>query len=96
MSSAAGPCAAVPPTVTAQYETLRMAALGEAVPPEARSGLMLFLSQGMWAWARMLAAQSIRVEPSLPPSPTSAPSERDAVVRVLAAMAITVQDRSAP
>ncbi len=97
MPSAAEPCAAVPSTVAAQYETLRMVALGEAVPPEARSGLMLFLSRGMWGWARTLAAQSVRIEPGPSPSPSStAPSEREAVIRVLAAMAITTHDRSAP
>jgi hypothetical protein len=42
-------------TLIAQYETLRMAMLGEALPPEARSGLMLFLRRGMWGWARSLA-----------------------------------------
>lgn len=55
----------VPPTAfAAQYETLRMAALGEALPPEARSGLMLFLSRGMWQWTRTLAAESVREEPT--------------------------------
>ena len=39
---------------------LRMAALGEALPPEARSGLVLFLRRGMWAWARTLAAAAPR------------------------------------
>src|SRR5215467_12295714 len=28
-----------------------MAGLGEALPPAARSGLMLFLRRGMWGWA---------------------------------------------
>ena len=35
-----------------------MAALGEALPPTARSGLMLFLRRGMWGWAQTLAAAS--------------------------------------
>lgn len=37
-----------PATVAARYEMLRLAALGEALPLEARSGLLLFLRQGMW------------------------------------------------
>ncbi len=90
-------CAAAPSSVAAQYEMLRMAALGEAAPPEARSGLMLVLSRGMWGWARALVAQSVRVEPSPAPSPSlTAPSERQAFIHVLAAMAITTHDRSAP
>ena len=42
--------------IAAQYEVLRMAALGEALPPKARSGLMLFLRRGMWGWAQALTA----------------------------------------
>jgi hypothetical protein len=34
--------------VVMQYETLRKAALGDALPPDARAGLMLFLQRGMW------------------------------------------------
>lgn len=87
-------CLTLPSTVTAKYETLRMAALGEALPPEARSGLLLFLCRGMWGWARTLAAQSVREEPTPAPSPTpTAPCEREAVIRVLAAMAIDTHYR---
>ena len=46
------------PSIAAQYEVLRMAGLGEALPPTARSGLMLFLRRGMWGWAQTLAAAS--------------------------------------
>ena len=45
-------------SIAAQYEVLRMAGLGEALPPTARSGLMLFLRRGMWGWAQALAAAS--------------------------------------
>jgi len=31
-----------------------MAALGEALPATARSGLMLFLRRGMWSWVQTL------------------------------------------
>jgi hypothetical protein len=87
---------ALPATVAAKYETLRMAALGEALPPEARSGLMLFLCRGMWGWARTLASQSVREEPAPATSPSlTTPCEREAVIRVLAAMAINTHDRRA-
>ena len=40
---------AAPPTaVVARYERLRSAMLGEALPPDARSGLVVFLHRGMW------------------------------------------------
>ena len=81
----------------AQYETLRMAVFGEALPPEARSGLMLFLRRGMWSWARSLAGESARQEPL--PVPCSAPiepGERSAIVYVLAAMARKINYRGTP
>jgi hypothetical protein len=77
--------------VTARYETLRMAALGEALPPEARSGLMLFLRRGMWGWARAVdetsAATPMRsTAPSSPP-PTATHKSRT-VIQIFATMAI--------
>jgi len=83
-----------PSTVSAQYETLRMAALGEALPPEARSGLMLFLRRGMWAWAQALASQKTREEPTHAPSLRSAAScQRSALIHILAAMAMSTLSR---
>jgi hypothetical protein len=80
-------------TAVAQYETLRMAMLGEALPPEARSGLMLFLRRGMWGWARALAVGSVRQEPiSARRSNPAEPCERGAIVYVFAAMAMTVNN----
>lgn len=76
--------------ILAQYETLRSAMLGEALPPEARSGLIVLLHRGMWGWARTLALATARQEPV----PLSArcsnpePLERRAVIHVLAAMAM--------
>jgi hypothetical protein len=94
--SAVETCAAALSSVAAQYETLRKAALGEALAPEVRSGLMLFLCRGMWGWARTLA-QSAGIEPSPAPSPSStAPCEREAVIHLLAALAMATPDRSAP
>jgi hypothetical protein len=66
-----------------------LAALGEALPPEARSGLTLFLRRGMWGWARALAVGGVRQEPL--PSRRSNPAEPcaySAIVYVFAAMAM--------
>lgn len=85
-----------PSTVAAQYETLRMAALGEALPPEARSGLILFLRRGMWGWARTLTGASAWQGPIRAPS--SSPTglrEHRAVIHVFAAMAMNTCDRGA-
>jgi hypothetical protein len=51
--------------VVAQYEALRNAALGQALAPEARSGLLLFLRRGLWGWARVLAASRASPLPEL-------------------------------
>ena len=81
----------------AQYETLRSAMLGEALPLDARSGLIVFLGHGMWAWARTLTLGTLGREPlHVPPSVSSKPTEpneRRAVIHLLAAMAMTINDR---
>jgi hypothetical protein len=83
--------------ILAQYETLRSAMLGEALPPEARSGLIAFLHQGMWGWACTLAARTIRQEPMLARSLTATePLERRAIIYVLAGMAMTINGRRTP
>jgi hypothetical protein len=74
-----------------------MAGLGEALPPTARSGLMLFLRRGMWGWAQTLVAagpvqQPVRALSLTPP----ARNERTAVVHVLATMAMSTHDRRTP
>ena len=57
--------------VTEQYETMRTAARGEALPPEARCGLSLFLRRGMWAWARApRPPQARKPRPTRPPPPS--------------------------
>jgi len=74
-----------------------MAALGEALPPTARSGLMLFLRRGMWGWAQTLVAASPIQQPvraSLLTPPVR--NERTAVVHVLATMAMSTHDRRTP
>jgi hypothetical protein len=71
-----------PSEVRARYEVLRLAALGEPLPPEARSGLMLFLHRGMWAWART-PLTSVSQEPSQASSLAStALGAREEVIRV--------------
>jgi hypothetical protein len=75
--------------VVAQYEALRGAVLGDALPPEARTGLLLFLRRGMSAWARAVTTMSTLPRPvgSRPPT-WKIPEEHRAVVQIFAAMAI--------
>jgi len=75
--------------VVAQYEALRGAVLGDALPPEARTGLFLFLRRGMSVWARALVTMSAPPRPagSRPPN-WKIPEEHRAVVHIFAAMAI--------
>lgn len=84
-------------TLVAQYETLRSAMLGELLPPDARSGLIVFLRHGMWEWVRTLTLRTVgreplQVSPSSSSNPTE-PDERRAVIHLLAAMAMTINDR---
>jgi hypothetical protein len=74
-----------------------MAALGEALPPAARSGLMLFLRRGMWGWAQTLAVASPVQQPVHASPLTPVPrNERTAVVHVLATIAIGIPHRRTP
>ena len=82
--------------VAAKYETLRMAALGQPLPLEARSGLALLLRRGMWGWARALgqvAAQQRTGNCATPRATT--PHRHNAVVQILAAMAMKANIRRA-
>jgi hypothetical protein len=79
-----------------KYESLRGAALGAALPPEARSGLALFLRRGMWSWTRALAtANASRQAISPASSESTAPHERKAVIQLFAAMAMNSDKRGA-
>ncbi len=80
---------------TARYETLRGAALGGALPLEARHGLVVFLRCGMWGWARSLVPSQMTPAPPRCPDAASVivPLEHRAMVHVLAAMAINRNDR---
>jgi hypothetical protein len=74
-----------------------MAALGEALPPTARSGLMLFLRRGMWGWAQTLAAASPAPQSVASLTPPVPRNQRTAVVvYVLATMAMSTNDRRTP
>lgn len=82
---------------TERYEILRAAALGAALPPEARSGLTILLHRGMWAWVRAIL-QAPRDGPSAATSPAriSIPvetSERRTVIHLLAAMVMAAPER---
>jgi hypothetical protein len=77
--------------IVTQYETLRRAALGDALPPEARSGLTLFLRRGMLAWVRAVATASALQEPTRAPlSHRRMAEEYSAIIHIFAAMAISV------
>lgn len=74
--------------VVTQYETLRRAVLGGALPPEARAGLLLFLCRGMCGWARAAATMSAPQRPTgSRPTNWKIPEEHRAVVHIFAAMA---------
>jgi hypothetical protein len=88
---------AIPAAIVARYERLRSAMLGEVLPPDARSGLIIFLRRGMWSWVRMLTVEPTRLEPI--PTRSSMPVElieRRAVIGLLAGMAMTINDRRPP
>jgi len=85
-----------PSKAVAQYETLRRAALGDALPLEARAGLMLFLGRGMWGWVRAMATMSALPQPTgSRPSNWTAPEEYRTVIQIFAAMAIQTSHRGA-
>jgi hypothetical protein len=97
MPGAAGSPSAQPSAVAALYETLRRTALGDPLPPRARSGLTIFLRRGMWRWAQTMIAANTRQEAvSLPSIFSAQPCEQIAVVHVLADMAMNTAYRRAP
>ena len=86
--------------IAARYEALRAAAFGDGLPPEARSGLTLFLRRGMWGWARALTAAPRASQEQTSPSSAALPfmhDGRSSVVRLLAAIAMgSNDDRRSP
>jgi hypothetical protein len=80
---------AEPSNIVPQYETLRRAALGDALPPEARAGLLLFLQRGMWGWTRAVTTGSAVPQPAGSRPTNWQPSEEDRpLIHLLAALAI--------
>lgn len=89
------PSAYSSPTLLARYEVLRGAALGEALPLKARSGLMLFLSRGMWGWIKALTTTGSPVQEQIDPSSSAWPTHagHSGAVHILAAIAMGRYDR---
>ena len=82
--------------VEEQYETLRLAALGQPLPLEARSGLALLARQGLWGWAQALGQIAARERAASCSAPRSAaPRQPNAVIQILAAMAMGANTRRA-
>ena len=85
------------PTVLEQYELLRAAMLGAALPSDSRTGLIVLLHRGMWAWARAIGLDPAGQRPipaaTVDPPTPDGPRERRAVIHLLAAMAMTITDR---
>ncbi len=91
-----------PTAIVARYERLRSAMLGEVLPPDARSGLIVFLHRGLWRWVCMLASEPARLDPIPSRSSSSRSSmpeefiEDRAVICLLAGMAMAINDRRPP
>jgi len=80
---------AEPSLVVTHYETLRQAALGNALPPEARAGLTLFLQRGMWGWAQVIITTSAVPKPvGARPTPWQPPETARPLIQLLAALVI--------
>ena len=94
----AAPSACTSSAIVAQYEVLRGAALGEALPLKARSGLALFLRRGMWGWARALISAAGIPQELVTQSLAGRPAYggHSAIVHVLATIATSIGERRAP
>ena len=77
-----------PDSLAVRYEALRKAGLGEPVPPEDRTGLVIFLRRGMWGWARALAPSTTPQRSVRLPSASATPLKPRAAIQLLAAMAM--------
>lgn len=81
-----------------RYEILRTAALGTALPPEARSGLTILLHRGMWAWVRAIVRAADQLPSAAVPPVGGLPtadetSEQRTIICLLAAMVMAVPER---
>jgi hypothetical protein len=83
--------------VALQYEALRNAALGYALPPEVRSGLLLFLRRGMWGWVRAMATLGASSPQPRRTATLGFPTleESRTVIHIFAAMAMNGEHRGA-
>lgn len=89
-SSPADGRTAVSPSVRDTYERLRVAALGQPIPPNDRAGLSVLLRQGMWAWARAISVAEIPVRPAPPATPRPPFSDQQrTVIQILATLAMS-------
>lgn len=82
---------------TERYEILRAAALGTAMPIEARSGLTILLHRGTWAWVRAILRAPCQAPCAAIPvvglSIADEPSEKRTVIYLLAAMVMAAPER---
>lgn len=83
---------------TERYEILRAAALGTALPPEARSGLTILLHRGMWAWVRAIVRAPGQCPSAAVPPVVGLPiadetSGQRTIIGLLAAMVMAVPER---
>lgn len=82
---------------TERYEILRAAALGAALPLEARSGLTILLHRGMWAWvSAILRTPGWSPPAALPPIElpiAEETSERRTIIHLLAAIVMAAPER---
>lgn len=82
--------------VAAKYEVLRMAALGQPLPLEARSGLALLLRRGLWGWVRALGqGAALECAGSFATHRSTTPRQHSAVIQILAVMAMKANTRRA-
>lgn len=87
--AATSACSILSSVLASEYEVLRAAVLGEALPLMARSGLMLFLRRGMWGWAKVLIAAAGSSQEPTDRFSSASPMQggHSAVVHVLATIA---------
>jgi hypothetical protein len=81
-----------------RYEKLRKAALGEAVPVEDRSGLVLFLRHGMMCWIKTISEaeffQKQQVTPCIRSTGFVTSTHNNTVIRIFAAMTLHTQNKA--
>jgi len=80
-----------------RYEKLRKAALGEAVPVEDRSGLVLFLRHGMICWIKTISeaksSQKQQVTPCSRSTGFVTSTQNYTVIKIFAAMTLHTQNK---